>query len=374
VSSTHFKPATHNYAVDFFRGCALLIIFISHMPMNPWFWIMPTRIGFSDAAELFVFCSGVVVAYAYGKTYARAGFGMGVAKTVKRCLELYAAHITLAIMTLWLAFEMQYLTGVDYLKTAHLDLLAQNPGEGLRQLLLLTYVPNLLDILPMYLVTLAMLPFMVLLSRLHPLLMLGTSLSIYLVSWIFSINLIADIETQRTWFFNPFNWQLVFYIGYFIGSGWLNYPKNSKPLLMVCCGLFFIAIPLTYLPLHWQFPILGEWFNYFQPVMHKETCGPLRIIYFLAMAFIARWWAVRHNDFFLHGIGGWIATVGQQSLTVYAVGTLLSFIGGVLIAAFNYGYISTALVNLGGCGLLIALAFMVRWFKRKPWRVAAIPK
>lgn len=368
------QPHRRNYAVDFFRGCALLIIFISHTRDNPWYWYMPTRVGFADAAELFVFCSGVVVAYAYGKTFARAGFWLGVAKTAKRCLELYAVHIALVIIYLFFAVEAQQLTGVDYPKDTRLDFFIAHTDVAITQLLSLSYVPNFLDILPMYFSLLAMLPVMVLIARIKPLLMLATSLAIYVLAWIFNWHFTADMNDGRPWFFNPFGWQLLFYLGYSIGAGYLPYPKQSKPLLIACIAFFFIAIPLTYFPLHWQVPVLGEWFNFLQPVMHKTPCGPLRIIYFLAMAYIARWWAIRHADFFNRGIARWITIAGQQSLTVYACGTLMSFTAGVIIAQVNHAILPSSLVNIAGCGLLIAIAFMVRWFKSKPWQLESMRK
>jgi hypothetical protein len=368
VTDTPAVPRVRNYAVDFFRGCALLIIFISHTQGNPWYWFMPTRIGFADAAELFVFCSGVVVAYAYGKTFARAGFGLGVAKTAKRCLELYAVHIMLVILFLFLVENAQRITGINYEKSTGLDFFISNPGDAINQLLSLTYVPNFLDILPLYFSLLAILPIMVLLGRIHPMLMLGTSLAIYILAWIFDWHFIAQIQQGRPWFFNPFGWQLLFYIGYAIGAGWFPYPKNSKPLLLACIAFFIIAIPLTYFPLHWQFPILGKWFGVLQPVMQKTQCGPLRIIYFLAMAYIARWWAIRHPEFFSQGIAKWITLAGQQSLTVFACGTLFSFVAGVIIAQLNRDSLLSSLVNIAGCVLLIAIAYVVSWFKAKPWQ------
>src|SRR3546814_19245199 len=44
---------------DFFRGVAMLIIFVAHVPDNPWAGFIPARFGWSDATEMFVFCSGL---------------------------------------------------------------------------------------------------------------------------------------------------------------------------------------------------------------------------------------------------------------------------------------------------------------------------
>ena len=51
--------------VDFFRGAAFIIILIAHIPSN---WVaqwIPARFGFSDATEIFVFCSGMASAIAF---------------------------------------------------------------------------------------------------------------------------------------------------------------------------------------------------------------------------------------------------------------------------------------------------------------------
>lgn len=372
MTAANPTPRPRNYAVDFFRGCALLIIFMSHTRDNPWYWFMPTRVGFADAAELFVFCSGVVVAYAYGKTYARAGFWLGAAKTAKRCMELYAVHIALIVMFVFFAVEAQQMTGIDYPKDAGLAQFIDQPDKILHQMLSLYFVPNFLDILPMYLTLLAILPLMVLLGRVHPLLMLSVSLAIYLLAWKFNWYFVANLAEDRPWFFNPFGWQLLFYIGYSIGSGWIRYPSDSKSLLYVCIAFFILSIPVTYFPLHWKFPVLGEVFNFLQPVMHKTPCGPLRIIYFLAMAYVARWWAIRHTGFFNRGVARWITIAGQQSLTVYACGTLMSFTAGVLIAYVQKDVLWSSAINIAGCGLLVGIAIMVRWFKSKPWQVGTI--
>ena len=44
--------------LDFFRGIALLFIFLDHIPDNNVNWLTIRNFGFSDASEIFVFISG----------------------------------------------------------------------------------------------------------------------------------------------------------------------------------------------------------------------------------------------------------------------------------------------------------------------------
>ena len=55
----------------------MFIILIAHITDNPWTLWIPARFGFSDATEMFVFCSGMASALAFGAVFARAGWLMG---------------------------------------------------------------------------------------------------------------------------------------------------------------------------------------------------------------------------------------------------------------------------------------------------------
>src|SRR6516225_8273106 len=57
-------PAKRIDGIDFWRGFGLLTIFIDHVPENVFQHVTQQNFGFSDAAELFVFLSGVSVALA----------------------------------------------------------------------------------------------------------------------------------------------------------------------------------------------------------------------------------------------------------------------------------------------------------------------
>ena len=59
--------------LDFFRGLAMFIILIAHIPNNAWALWIPARFGPSDAAEMFVFCSGFASAIAFGSVFLERG-------------------------------------------------------------------------------------------------------------------------------------------------------------------------------------------------------------------------------------------------------------------------------------------------------------
>ena len=59
--------AERDLRLDLFRGLALWLIFLDHIPSNIVAWITIRNYGFSDATEIFIFISGYTAAFVYGR-------------------------------------------------------------------------------------------------------------------------------------------------------------------------------------------------------------------------------------------------------------------------------------------------------------------
>ncbi|MDZ4093637.1 MAG: OpgC domain-containing protein, partial [Paracoccaceae bacterium] len=59
---SHTGATARDRRLDVFRGLAMFIILIAHTPGNFLTLWIPARFGFSDATEIFVFCSGMASA------------------------------------------------------------------------------------------------------------------------------------------------------------------------------------------------------------------------------------------------------------------------------------------------------------------------
>ena len=91
--------------LDFFRGIAMFIILIAHTSWNQWTLWIPARFGFSDATEIFVFCSGMASAIAFATVFDRHNWWMGTARVVHRVWQVYWAHIGMFIIVcLWVSW------------------------------------------------------------------------------------------------------------------------------------------------------------------------------------------------------------------------------------------------------------------------------
>ena len=361
-----------NLLLDFFRGWALLVIFVNHIPLNGLSLFTPSRFGLSDASEIFVFLSGFAAALAYGRSFRSAGLVVGSAPVVLRGGQIYAAHLGLffalaAICVIGNAWWAE----PDYISRLNLAYFFDHTAAALLGLVTLTYVPNYFDILPMYLVVLLWLPLFWALSRIHVGAALGASLGVYLAMWWWSIELPADPLGDRPWFFNPFAWQLLFFLGFAFGSGWLKAPRARGWLIALALGGVVIAIPIGYPPIYQADAFWGDLRATLEPWFDKTRLGPVRVLHFLCLAYLAVCLLRTREHWLSRPLPSLIATAGQQSLSIFLFGMALSFIAGMALDQAGRTLITTALVNLGGIALLLLTAQALAWLGRKPWKQAA---
>lgn len=359
--------------LDFFRGLSLLIIFVSHMPDNWLAQFKPGAFGFSDSADIFVFVSGYTAALAYRKIFGRAGFFIGTARVVKRVSELYACNLGLffIIATLCTAGDRFLDTGIDYINLMNLDYFFDNTQDALLSLFALRWVPNYFDILTMYMVMIAMMPFMMLLVRLHVAIAGLVSIALYLCVPLLGWELPAELEFDRPWFFNPFAWQLLFYTGFFLGAGWIMPPTSRRSLTIICTVFVIAAIPFSNFSLNSSVAFFGTARAYIEPVVSKTNLGVLRYVHFLCLTYLSVTLLKGHENSLHSRYAAPIVKSGQQALPVFLTGIAMSFSAGMALDVWNRSISKTVVVNAVGIGLLMLTAYIVAWFKSEPWRPPA---
>jgi hypothetical protein len=240
--------------------------------------------------------------------------------------------------------------------------------EALPALAILTYVPNSFDILPMYLVLLLCTPLLWVSTRLHRSLGWLIPAAVYAAMWIFDLNLPADPRSDRPWFFNPFAWQLMFFTGFALGSGWIAVPLRKTSLMILSWTLVLLSIPLghevIYNPVDW----LREMRGLLQPLIDKTDLGLLRWAHFLALAYLTASLMSGREDWLHKTLPTLLRKTGQQTLPVFMVGLVLSTLGGMALDQLGHGALTLCVVNIGGCAILIGAAYLIAWVKSKPWK------
>src|SRR6202008_4100068 len=178
--------------LDLFRGIALWLIFLDHIPENVGNWFTIRNCGFSDATEIFIFISGYTAAFVYGRAMRERGYLIASARILRRAWQIYVAHIFL--FTIFMA-EIAYVAATFdnplYAEEMNiLDFLKQ-PDVTIFQALLLKFKPVNMDVLPLYIVLLLFFPPMLWLLLRHPNVALGGSAVVYAFAWRFDLNLSA---------------------------------------------------------------------------------------------------------------------------------------------------------------------------------------
>jgi hypothetical protein len=356
--------------LDFFRGLALLLIFIAHVPNNWLSEYRPGAFGFSDSADIFVFVSGYAAALVYGRAFMRAGFWPATARVIRRCGQLYTGHLGLffTIAAFCVLGNRVLPTGVDYVRLLNLGYFFEESEKALLGLFTLTYVPNYFDILPMYIVELAMLPPLMLLVRVHRRLALAACVALYIAVPLFRLELPAEIAFKRPWFFNPLAWQILFYTGFALGAGWIK-PLPLRGWLTVCCVAYVIvSIPFSHYPTYSHFAWLTEAQKPLKMLVSKTDLGVLRWLHFLCLAYLMVM-LFKGREQVLHGrLAAPFVKTGQQALPVFLTGMALSYIVGMALDLWERTWFSVVVVNAAGIVFLILEAYVLAWFKSEPWK------
>jgi hypothetical protein len=359
--------------LDFFRGVAMLIIFVAHVPNNFWGHFIPARYGWSDAAEMFVFCSGYAAAIAFGGTFIRAGFWYGLARVLNRIWQLYTSHILIFFLILALcAAGTVALDTRNYINVLNLGYFINATPEALIGLVTLTYVPNYFDILPMYMGALLLIPAAMLLARVHPWLPLAGSFALYLGNWILDGGLPAHPKHPNLeWFFNPMGWQVLFLTGFALSRGWVKAPPIKPALILLALAFVMISIPFAHWPTWTRVPAFREIHDVLAPYRVKTDYGVLRYVHFLCLAYLAIAF-VKGREHLLEA--RWakpILKVGQQALPVFLLNMWLAQLAGMALDVTGRSNINVAIVNLIGLGCVVGFAYLVSWIKSSPWQAAA---
>jgi hypothetical protein len=354
--------------LDLFRGLALWLIFLDHIPSNVVSWITIRNYGFSDATEIFIFISGYTAAFVYGKVMLERGFVISSARILRRAWQIYVAHIFLfAIYLAEISYVARSFDNPLFAEEMNiLDFLKQ-PDVTIIQALLLKFRPVNMDVLPLYIVLMVMFPPILWLLRRGPTVALAVSAGIYAIAWKFGVNLPAYPE--GVWPFNPFAWQLLFVFGAWCALGGaerLTVVLNSRVTIGIAIAYLLFAF---YVTLSWSLPSVmsprvTQWLEEVLYPIDKTNLDVLRFAHFLALAivtvwFIPRTWPPLSSRALYPAI-----LCGQHSLEIFCLGVFLSFAGHFALVEISSAIWMQIVISIVGILTMVAAAALIAWYKR----------
>ncbi|HKS21095.1 MAG TPA: OpgC domain-containing protein [Bradyrhizobium sp.] len=352
--------------LDLFRGLALWLIFIDHLPPNILTWFTIRNYGFSDATEIFIFISGYTAAFVYGRAMLEAGVVVATARILRRVWQIYVAHVFL--FTIFLA-EISYVaTSFEnplYSEEMGIMDFLKHPDVTIIQALLLRFRPVNMDVLPLYIVLMLFLPLILWLMKWKADLTLALSAVLYALTWHYDWYLSA--YPNGFWAFNPFAWQLLFVFGAWCALGGakrmsriLSSPVTLWLALAYLAGAFFVTMTWYFPQLSYLMPRRVEQWMY--PI-NKTDLDVLRFAHFLALAaitvrFLPRDWPGLKSI--------WLRPLilcGQHSLEIFCLGVFLAFAGHFVLAEISGGAMLHLLISLAGILIMSGMAWLISWYK-----------
>ena len=354
--------------LDFFRGLALWFIFIDHVPSSIVGNITFRNFGFSDATEIFVFISGYTAAIVYGASLRRNGFVHMLFQVLKRCWQLYAAHILLFVFFIaqitWVSIRFE---NASFSEELNVMAFHERPQESIIGALILRYRPVNLDVLPLYMALLAGFPLCLWLMARSRRLTLLASVALWacvqLYQWAVPVYANGD-----TWLFNPLGWQVLFVIGALCGSArnedipWLRW----RPWLGGAAALWLVfALVVT---ISWKYPPLNDWVEpavapWLYPI-DKGNLGIARLLHFLAVAYLVVRLVPENTPALNWPLAEPVIRCGQHSLYIFCLSISLSFVAHFVLVQFGRGIMMQLAVIVGGFVLMSAVAYLLHWLDR----------
>jgi len=353
--------------LDFFRGLALIFIFVDHIPENILSYFTIQAVEFFDAAEVFIFISGYTAALVYGQTLVSQGTLYATARVLGRAWHLYVAHIFLFVMFIAeVSYTVTTFNNPMYNDEMRVGDFLYEPHVAIVKALLLEFQPTFLDILPLYILLLVAFPAVLLGLRSRPLIVLVPSFMLYLIVQATNLSVPAYPE-GHVWYFNPLAWQFVFIAGAALGFPWRHERRWSRwvrPVLPLAASVvaagFIIKLSWTIHGIWDSFP--GLLLKELWPV-NKNNLSPIRVIpFFAAVAVVAI--AVPANSSILRSRAARpLVLCGQQSLEIFCLGILLSALGHFVLSEYDSPISTQLLVNLAGILVMCLTAGMLDWYK-----------
>jgi hypothetical protein len=353
------RPRDHR--IDFLRGLALLIIFIDHIPQNLLALVTLRNLGFSDAAEWFIFLSGYSSAYVFALRRERHGYVFAAVEMLRRIWTLYVAHIfVFVVYTAQVSFTAARFSNPLYFDELNMGAFLQEPHVAVLEALLLRFQPPFLDILPLYIVLmLSSLPMLALPWRWRWIWLIGSAL-LYLGVQRFHWQLYGYPD-ERPWTFNPLAWQLLFTLGGMLGEAAVRGTTPIRPMRWLTAGVLLYVAFAAVITISWtisgvfdSFPALldDELFP-----LDKTNLSPWRFAHILAVVYLV-WITTRPDSaLFRSRLARPIVLCGRHSLNIFCLGVFLSMLGDVLLTEVSHAIGAQVAINLVGCGLMIGVAY-----------------
>ncbi len=326
--------------VDFWRGVALVIMCIDHLPAHPLQRFTPAMLGFSDVAAWFVLLSGFATAESYSWRLGQASTGRVWLHACKRALVLYGGTLVLVVGAFLLLrggpfWDAPLVGPWLYPGLAGFEV---EPLRWVGDTLSLGQIPRFAHVLVLFIVLLVLSVPMLTLERRCRHSSLLVSAAIYGIT-----QGVWSLETWHDGFFHPLSWQVLFVAGMWLSQNRELWMRRSAANIWVL-GLAVATLLLCLLVRRsYRFEESAPWLSWLWPQADKG---------------LLQWGYLAHACLVIFVLGslmtedrcrrlpyvGWICVIGAYPLLSFVIGTLLSYVAIVLFSPWMDWWLGCAVV------------------------------
>lgn len=318
------RSGTRDLRLDFIRGLALYMILVDHVIGDPLSHFTYRVFGYSDAAEIFVFVSGLVCGIVYYRLFNKSGWSALLGAVTERASRIYV-YYALSSLAIVLIVAISH-ADID----ATLSAVARNPVSASWHVLGMMYSPPFSGILLLYLpLTLIVMPLFFWGARRNVFATLCVSGAVWLIAQLYPQ--FGAMVTDRTWL-NPLAWQFLFVIGLFFGMRYSasgGQPIYKRAGWLVAAAWLVVSVSFLYRLSIYFSPHLGfdlEWLRIPVPTLAhmKETLSAIRVLHFLSMALLFATYVRPKSPILQLSVAKPFIMAGQRSLEMFAASMVFS--------------------------------------------------
>ena len=347
-------PPARDTRLDIVRGWLQVTIFVSHAATT-WLhgWLVYGAWGLSDSSEQFVFLSGYVLGSVFARRAARLGWVDAARDMLRRALLLYRTELVLFTMF----GAMVVLADRSGLRPGEIerlgwDVMLRDPVHAIPAALAMLYLPSFMDILPLFVWGMLLLPGFAALERaLGPFALLAP-FALYAGVQFAGLQP-PFLDGHAGTGFNPFAWQMLFLLGAFLGRRVLLTGRKLPvmPWLTEAAVMIIVAgVALRlgwYGVLPWAIPVSPD-----LPVFDRRGLGLAVVVHALALAWLVSHCVPRHAAWMGCKPLRWLAAAGRQSLQVFCLGLFLSWATDTAIQMWPAWWLEPLVIAAGVAALL----------------------
>jgi hypothetical protein len=347
--------------IDFWRGFALVTIFVNHIPGLYFERFTHRNVSLSDSAELFVLLAGWAMRKLVDSLPREVSTAWLVFRLEGRALDVYVAQLVITEIAIAVLAGAAILMDAPFLLDWHnASAVFNDPVRAHIGVVILSHQLGYFNILPLYVILMVGTPLIALIYRLVPFALLPVSFALYAATLILGVNL-PTWPVEGTWFFNPLAWQMIFVLGFVAGgtNGLGGFVRRHHGILrwmatpVVVLGALAAATRFSPDPIDVPAPTLVFMFS-------KTFLSPARLLHMLALALLFggtyKWIGPSSPR-----ISGYLSLLGRNSLNVFCAASLLSLIGQILRFAFGGSFATDAIVVTVGISILGGVAWASEW-------------